>query len=60
MISAIFFLFLVILYATAATSKVEFAPVVQLKNGKVQGIVSEVHEEGKVYAYHGIRYGKSF
>lgn len=37
----------------------DFAPVVQTKQGKVVGLVREFEDE-KVHIYQGIRYGKSF
>lgn len=38
---------------------VEYAPTVQLKNGKVRGIVQEVVDVGNIYSYQGIRYGRA-
>ena len=36
----------------------EYAPIVQLKNGKVRGTVQESDPGSKVLLYSGIRYGK--
>lgn len=53
--SRILILFMII----GSVLAVEYAPTVQLKNGKVRGIVQEVVDVGNIYSYQGIRYGKS-
>ena len=37
----------------------EYAPVVQIEQGKVRGLVVEVENGEKVNFYQGIRYGKN-
>lgn len=43
---------------STATTPIEYAPIVQLKAGKVVGVVQTVkNRTGKVHKYEGIRYG---
>ena len=46
------------LYTIVHTEK-EYAPIVQLKSGKIRGIAQNAIND-KVYFYQGIRYGNIF
>jgi len=53
-----FLLAIVLLLQLTWAQQQQLAPIVQLKAGKVQGLVEPVGTTGKVYLYQGIRYGE--
>jgi len=50
--------FVVLLALVGSAVAVQYAPTIELANGKVRGVVQTSVDGGKLDAYIGIRYGK--